>query len=331
MRAKKAPPACESDSEFKAKLKRYSQHRAQVSPLEELASLELEPATGDTVLVAVPVIRHWLFAPDRTKARVRKFCVDVKHRKKRVTQTFCIGDPTAPEGKGYGVLTTKHQKALLVLQELWQEQRGRMALWQGRRQGFVSASSWDLEERLFGSHGGRQKTMVRQLIQELASIPVAITNYIGPNQEIQDVDMTGLISGAMFGQSRKKTSPNQLGFPWVEIALGDVVTQAFEMSAIKPLNLAAMNNLRDIAALLYPKLDYLLSHNEEVNFRLPTLVSNLGLTGEVERHRSRRRRLFTPAAAQLDGLPLSIRGRSLQAHIVHAGASDGEDIFTASY
>jgi hypothetical protein len=315
-----------SDSEFQALLqfRSHPSHRT-----ESIEALGLEPPIGDNALVAVPLVRHWLFAPDKTKARIRAFTIDVKHKGERLVQSFRIGDPTAPPGKGYGILTVRHQRALFALQELWQQQRGRMVLWEGRRQGMVNATSWEIEDRLFGTHGGRQKAMVRQVIQELASIPVAIKNYISPEGEVTDIETTGLISGALFSQSRRKTNPSQMGFPWVEIMLGDIITRAFEISAIKPLNLRVIRSMRDTAALLYPKLDYMLQGSPSVSFRLPTLVRNLGLSGEIQRQPARRRRLFTSTADELSGQPLSKSGTTLRVHVAQGAAADGEDLLIA--
>ncbi len=293
--------------------------------------MDLGPPQTDMAMVSIPVIRHWLFAPDRTRTKSRRFTVDIKHHGKRVAQEFVIGDIHAAIGKGYGILTTRHQKALMVLQEIWQRQGGRMTSVGNIKQGYVSSSSWELGEKLFNGHGGKQVRLVRQVIQELSSIPVSIKNYIGGDGEIFDIDMTGLISGALFSNSRHHSHPtNPIKDPWVEIALGSIVTRAFEQRAIKPINMAVMKSLNgDISSLLYPKLDYLLHSNSSVSFSLGTLVKNLGLRGEVQKRPSRRRRLFDSAAKSLTGKALSGRNRILRASISPGVGRDGEDFFIA--
>lgn len=325
-----------TDAEWKDCLSKYSGHvvleniESEAKVFEVLdGGLSLRPSLGDTALISIPVIRHWLFAPDRTKTRNRHFFIPVKHKGQRFVQEFHIGDVHAAPDKGYGVLTARHQKALLALQEIWQCQGGRMAKVNGRKLGLVSSSSRELEIKLFGRPGGRQSAMVRQSIQELASIPVAIKNYIDPSGEVIDVDMTGLISGAFFSDTRQSTGDRRTSFPWVEILLGDIVTRAFEQQAVKPLNLVVMRQLSgDLAALLYPKIDYLLFSNSTIRFGLKTLVRNLGLQGEVEKQKNRRRRLFAAAATELNGKPLS-HGRTLHARIEFDAAVDGDDFFIA--
>ncbi len=277
-------------------------------PMAEVIKLSI-PADDSHALTAVPLIRHWLFAPDRTKVRLRKLEVDVAHRGERFTQTITIGDRIVGPSKGYGVLTTRHQRALFVLQHLWQEQGGRLVRWNGQRRGSVSASSWQIEELLYGSHGGRQQDLVRQVVQELASIPVKIENYIRPDGTIGTLDVTGLISGAVFAESRRTKGGQQLGFPWVEIGLGPIITRSFELAAVKPINLDVLRSLkRDTSALLYPKLDYYLASNEGIELRLDGLVNKLGMTGKELYKRSRRRRQFEPALVELQGQPLSKKG-----------------------
>lgn len=298
--------------------------------LEAADSLGLSAPVGETTLVAIPMVRHFLFAPDRTKHSVRHFNVECKHRGQRLVQAFRIGDAHAAPGKGYGVLTVRHQKALFALQEIWQQQSGQMVHWRGRRLGLVKVTSWQLEDRIFGTHGGRQKQMLRQVLQELTSIPVAIKNYIDADGEVTDVDMTGLLAGAFFSQSAKGSKGQRRSGAWVEIVLGEVLTRAFEMGNHKPLALRVMDDMPDIPALLYPKLDYLLCDKTEVRYRLPTLVQNLGLTGQIERQPSRRRRLFSAAASELDGKPLSKPGRVLYVRVAQGAAADGEDLLIAS-
>jgi len=292
-------------------------------PMAEVIRLSI-PADDTHALVAVPLIRHWLFAPNRTKSRLRRLQVDVAHRGERIVQSITIGDRLASRSKGYGVLTTRHQHALFVLQQLWQEQGGRMVRWNGLRSGSVSASSWQIEELLYGSHGGRQKDMVRQIVQELASIPVKIENYIRPDGTIGTLDVTGLISGAVFAESRRTKGGQQLGFPWVEISLGPMITLSFDLAAVKPINLDVLRSLkRDTSALLYPKLDYYLATNEGVELRLDGLVDKLGMTSKELRQRGRRRRQFKSALVDLQGRPLSKKGYVLDVRL--EPTNDGRD------
>ena len=201
-----------------------------------------------------------------------------------------------------------------------------MVRWNGQRRGGLSASSWQLEEMLYGNHGGRQKDMVRLVMQELASIPVKIENYIRPDGTIGTLDVAGLISGLVFADSRRtKGGQQQLGFPWVEIGLGPMITRSFELAAVKPINLDVLRSLkRDTSALLYPKLDYYLASNEGVELRLDGLVSKLGMTAKDLHKRSCRRRLFASAVADLQGQPLSKEG----GYVIDARlepTSDGQD------
>lgn len=296
---------------------RSAQHLADVIKLPE-------PSNPEHALASIPLIRHWLFAPDGTKLRFREVSIPTIYKGRCITQVVRIGDRFAGAGQGYGILTTRHQRAIFILQELWQKQGGRLALVNDVKRGTVCASSWELEEMLFGSHGGRQKRMVRAIIQELASIPVEVKNYIGPDGEVQDIDVSGLLAGAEFRSSRRNCDKQQLGFPWAEIYLSSIVTRAFEKHAVKPINITVLKCFKkDISALLYPKLDYYLSNHTEVEMRLDNLIERLGLTGEQLLQPSYRRRKFEPIAEELTGQPLSSRGYVIDAKIEKT--ADGDD------
>ncbi len=298
--------------------------KATKEPLAESAKIIKSSSHPDLTLTSVPVVRHWLFAPDGTRLRSRSFTVRTRHRRRAVTQCVTIGDSFSDDDRNYGVLTARHQRALFGLQDLWQRQGGRVANVDGERRGTVSASSWDLEDAIFGHHGGRTKRLVRQIVQQLASIPVAIENYIGPDGEVEDIDVTGLLAGAVFRPSRRGSS-EQLGFPWVEILLGSIVTDAFDRTAVKPINIRVLTELGGgAAAVLYPKLDHLLSAHEETELRLDGLVERLGMTGNKQMHqRSYRRKKFEPVVERLTGQPLSRDGYVIDAKL--EPTADGED------
>ena len=293
-----------------------------VEPLAEVIVLP-RPSQDDCALASIPLIRHWLFAPDGSKLNCREFKVRTRHQDEDIIQTIRIGDHFAEAGQGYGILKARHQRLLFALQELWQNQGGRLARVDGIRRGVVCASSWELEEILFGSHGGRQKRILRSLIQQLSSIPVSIDNYIGSDGNLTDLDLTGLISGAEF-RGASRGSKSQLGFPWVEIYLSSVITRAFEQSAVKPLNLRVLGDLKgDVAALLYPKIDYYLATNSETEMRLDGLVEKLGLQNAQMNKPSYRRAKFQPVIEELNGKPLSKEGFVISAKLVPT--ADGRD------
>lgn len=285
----------------------------KVEPVPEVIRLPL-PSDADQALISIPLIRHWLFAPDRSRLRHREFRVQLEHRGKKILQKLSIGDRYAAKNEGYGVLKLRHQRLLFGLQQLWQKQGGRLADVNGFRRGVVTASSWELEEAVFGSHGGAQRRYLRAWMQQLSSIPVAIENHIAPNGSIQNIDVTGLISGAIFASRR---DDGQIGLPWVETYLGPLVTEAFSASAIKPLNMRVLSELKtDLAALLYPKIDHFLASNAETELRLDGLVEKLGLS---DKHLSRplyRARKFEPAVKELDGVLLSKSGYVIKTQLV---------------
>lgn len=275
----------------------------KVEQLAEVIRL-MKPEHPDYALTSLPLVRNWLFAPDKTKLRYREFQVGVSYKGREVVQSLSIGDRFAGPNKGYGVLTTRHQRAMFTLQHLWQKQGGRMATANGRRFGTVCCSSWQLEESLFGTHGGRQKDMVRQIVQELSAIPVKIENYVGRDGSLNTLDVTSLIHG--YFASSRKTPDGQIGFPWVEILLGPLVVQAFEANEVKPINLEVMRGFSsDTAALIYPKLDYLLARHDQTELRLDSLVSKLGLSAKRLKERNYRRSKFVDPVAELNGKPLS--------------------------
>ena len=281
-----------------------------------------EPSSSDEALASVPLVRHWLFAPDGSRLRYRELMVRVQHGGREILQTIRIGDRFAEAGTGYGILKARHQRMLFAMQELWQKQGGRLARVNGVRQGCLCASSWELEQAMFGTHGGREKRLIRAMVQQLSSIPVEIRNYIGPDGEPCDLDITGLILGAEFNSSRRGDA-GQMGFPWVEVYFSSVITRAFEQQAVKPLNLKVLGELRDTAALLYPKIDYLLANNSVTEMRLDGLVEKLGLAGGQLSQRAYRRRKFQAVVDELKGQPLSKEGYVIDARLVPT--ADGRD------
>lgn len=293
-----------------------------VQPSDEIVSIP-ESSDSDSALVSVPLVRHWLFAPERSKLRYRELKIQTSHNQQKIVQTIRIGDAFARSGNSYGILKTRHQKLLFAMQDLWQKQGGRTAIVNGVRQGRLCASSWDLEQAMFGAHGGEQKRLIRAMVQQLSSIPVCIENYIGPDGEVFDLDISGLVLGAEFRTSRRRSGATQMGFPWAEIYFSSVITRAFEQQAIKPVNLRVLGQLRDIATLLYPKIDCLLASNPETEMRLDGLVEKLGLSGSQLVEKAYRRRRFQPIVKELNDQPLSKEGYSIKAKLVPT--KDGRD------
>jgi hypothetical protein len=261
------------------------------------------PANPEHTIVALPIIRNWLFAPDRSKLRMRRFESKITHMGHHVTQSITIGDTLADAKSGYGVLKVRHQRVLFALQKLWQKQGGRLVSLYGDKHAVVSATSWAIEDALFGNHCGRNRRNVRKWVQELSSIPVRIDNYILPNGNLGSIDVTGLIANATFRS--EKTDSKQLGFPWVEILLSSAVTASFIAGDIKRINSTIVDELGDIAALLYPKLDYYLSKHRRTTLNLLDLVDKLGLSDKQLCERLYRLRKFEAVADELDARRLS--------------------------
>lgn len=263
---------------------------------------------SNLAVTALPVVRHWLFAPNGTRLKYREFTNEVSIRGREIVQRVCIGDKLgASVGQGYGVLTARHQRALFAIQHLWQKQGGRLASINGKRFGSVCCSSWQVEHLLFGSHGGKQKELVRLLIQQLASIPVKIENYVEQDGGVSTLDVTGLIHGR-FASSRK-TPDGQLGFPWIEMVIDPVLVNAFERNDVKPIDLEVLAGFKsDVAAILYPKIDHHLATHNSVELRLDGLVEKLGLTDKQLGQRAYRLKKFKEPLSELDGKPTSSGG-----------------------
>jgi len=281
------------------------------------------PGNESHTQVALPLVRNWLFAPERTSQRTRQFENNITHKGKPVTQTLTIGDTAAAEGKGYGVLTESHQKVIFALQKLWLEQGGKVVRVEGILHGTVKASSHTLEKAMFGSFGGKNRKKIRSRIQELNSIPVKITNYVGPDGELYNLDISGLIGGAVFGE--KKSDPKQLAFPWVSLLLSAPITAAFLAEKIKLLDTSTLSELSGKAAVLYPKIDYYLSTHRQTEMRLLDLAEKIGLTHNKQymRQKNYRRIKFEEVIEQLDARPLSKEGHLLGVWLEET--KDGQD------
>jgi hypothetical protein len=259
----------------------------------------------DLALTALPLVRNWLFTPDRSRLKWRKLESTVQHEGVEIEQSITIGEPNS---KISGVLTTKHQRAIFVLQRLWEEQGCRVVEDRGHRVGRVSVSSYVLENALFGSHGGRQKKLTKALIHELNAIPLHFKGFILPDNTVGELYLSGLIHGAMF-TDRKGASGRQIGMPWAEITISPWLLAAWEKGDLKPIDLKTLDQLStDLAKLLYPKLDWLLSKHDKVEYNLLGLCERLGLTNAELSRRSRRHRKFASVATELTGAPLSSGG-----------------------
>ena len=280
----------------------------KAQPMAEVIRLP-SPEQASHVLTALPVVRHWLFAPDKTTLRYREFVHETSYRGKDIIQKICIGDKIAAErGEGYRVFTTQTQRALFGIQHLWQTQGGRLVSINGKRFGSVSCSSWQLEAALFGSHGGRQEKLIRYLVQQLASVPLKIENYVDQEGKISTLDVTGLLFGE-FASSRRAAN-NQIGFPWIEMVVHPLLVSAFERKEVKPIDLEVLRGFKsDIAALLYPKIDHHLATHASVEMRLDGLVEKLGLTGKQLGQKSYRLRKFVDPVGELTGKPTSSGGK----------------------
>ena len=280
---------------------------AQATPMAEVIRLPT-PENASHVLTALPVVRHWLFAPDKTTLRYREFVHETSYRGKDIVQKICIGDKIAAErGEGYRVFTTQTQRALFGIQHLWQTQGGRLVNINGKRFGSVCCSSWQLEAALFGSHGGRQEKLIRYLVQQLAAVPLKIENYVDQDGNISTLDVTGLLFGE-FASSRRAAN-NQIGFPWIEMVVHPLLVSAFERKEVKPIDLEVLRGFKsDIAALLYPKIDHHLATHASVEMRLDGLVDKLGLSGKQLGQKSYRLRKFVEPVGELSGKPTSSGG-----------------------
>lgn len=289
-------------------------------PITEVIHLP-RPSNDEHGLAAIPIVRHWLFAPDGSDLNWREVRMQTQHRRRTLVQTVRIGDRYASPGRGYGILTTRHQRALFALQQLWQKQGGKLVRIDGKRHGIIRASSWELEHSFFGSHGGREKRMARAVVQQLDSIPVEILNYIHDDGTVGDISISGLVGGVEY---HSVTHNGGRRGPWVSIYLSSLITRAFENHAVKPMNLSVLRTLRrDLSALLYPKIDYHLSTHTEVALRLDGLVEKLGLQNKQMHKRSYRQAKFVPVAEDLNGQPLSKDGYIIEARLVQT--SDRRD------
>jgi hypothetical protein len=272
----------------------------------------LKPVDVDQEIMALPVIRNWLFAPDNTQLRYREFETPIEHKGQVITQKVKIGYRWLRRTDGYGILTARHQRALFALQALWQDQGGNLVEISGKPHGIVAGSSWELEKRIFGDHGGRQKEILRHILAGLAGIPITIENYIFPDGKVGKLEISGLLQGYEF-HSEKTEDP----MPWVGIILSSLVTHAFDTSAIKPLNLRILAKLGGSpAALLYPKVDHLLSNHPRTELRLDHLAERMGMMGTKQMSQAGyRARKFAPYVEALDGLPLSKKGFVIEAQL----------------
>lgn len=293
----------------------------------DIESVQLVPRQDENEsLCAIPLVRHWLFSTNKAKTRYREIRIPTLYKGVSLTQTIRIGDKDAKIGYGYGILKVKHQNMLFALQDLWQRQGGNMVRIDGTKNGVINTTSFELENTLFRSRGGKQSKMLRSLLQELSSIPVSIKNYIDEKGDVIDISVSGLINGVEFREKNVEDGKDKQNdsTPSITIFLGTMITNAFARSAVKPINMAMLASFdTDIAELLYAKIDYYLSANESTELRLDALVEKLGLEDRQLRTKNYRREKFTQAVNELNGRQLTTDNCVIDAKIIPT--ADGKD------
>jgi hypothetical protein len=244
-----------------------------------------------------------------------------------VEQTFSVG-AVSEGGRSYGVLKQTHQEAFYRLLHVWGE-RGYPL--NGDGLGVLELTAYDLVVMLRGNDAEHHYRRAKELVNELASIPVSMRNVRtrrGVCNE-EDFRLIHLDTWSERKVDTKTRRPKEGGHSKVRILFSRFVTDGFLRGHVKALMLGAYDSLgadntgrrAEVARLLYPILDRELATKQKYHCRLTTLAERLGLV--PQRYKSDRARPFAQAVRLLDGKP--ILGERHSMRVTLRESADGED------
>jgi hypothetical protein len=242
-------------------------------------------------------------------------------------QTFSVGAPERAGKKGRGVLKQAHQDAFYRLLWKWGE-LGYPLTADGR--GELSMTVGALVHLLFGDDAEHRYARSKELVRDLASIPVTLTNVQLRNRSasVEEFTLLHLDQWSERNVDARTRKPRAGGRSLVRILFSKVVTDGFLAADVKALLLGVYDSLgagtarhAEVARLLYPLLDHELASKTGYHCKLVKLAERLGLASQA--YKSLRVRPFARAVRVLNGKP--ILGERYSLRVTLRESVDGDD------
>ena len=221
---------------------------------------------------------------------------------------------------GEKVLTTAHQRCWYQLLHLWGDAGYPLIVDGQQTWGKLQMSAYQLVKHLRGDDSSHHYKRVRVLLRELSSIPIRREDIY--EDSVDEAEFTLLNGVEWNGRSldRRTRRPRTGGSSEVLILFSSQITENFLHRKVKALMLQPYLNLTqtkgrssEIAALLYPRLDYQLAAKDSYHRKLAPLFEELGLRPCT--YKSKRKERLEAAVAALNDLPILGEQFSLQVNL----------------
>ena len=233
-----------------------------------------------------------------------------------VVDTVSVGRVTA-KGKQRGVLRQCHQDVWYRLLQIWDEQGYRVVeaatspTADKLAMGVIEISAYALVMRMRGNRSKAHYDRVRELLADLASIPISRRRDYITRGTMDEAQFSLLASVEWRGRSIDRATGVPLGGgdSTVRIYLSNTVTMEFLKANVAQrllgpyLQLSQTKGRRnELAALLYVKLDRQLALKAKYHIRLESLLAELGC--RVYRYKSKRAEKMQATIEVLNGRPI---------------------------
>lgn len=233
-----------------------------------------------------------------------------------------------------GVLTQIHQHVFYKLLALWDRAEYPLAVLQnGEHQiamGTFRQSAYSLVRFIDGDVSGYRYKRLRSVLGDLSAIPIVREHHYLHRGTVDVDDFTLLAAAEWTGRELdpERGTPRPTGRSEVRIVFSPTVTEGFLRAEYKPLLLTPYLSVRsgsgrraELAALLYPFLDYELSRKPHYHAKLSQLGERFGCS--PQEYASQRKRQFLSAVKALDGLPILAETFRLRVRLIRS--QDGSD------
>jgi hypothetical protein len=227
------------------------------------------------------------------------------------------------KGRPRGVLKQIHQDVFYRLLELWGEMGYPLMEHKGEAFGIIVATAYVVVTAIRGNDGDDHYERAKNLVVDLASIPVVLENVYTWNG-LRDREQFTLLEGVRWSEHKIDESGHldeaEDGNTKVRILFSPFVTEGFLHKNVKTLLAQPYDALcavepeqrngeapagkrkgcrAEIARLLYPFLDTQLATKDEYHAKLDALAERFGLTRY--HYKSKRREKFLRAVTALNG------------------------------
>ena len=274
-----------------------------------------------------------LFVANRFKGDhfVREWTIaSPKNDKEIAVHKLIVGKTDGKDKRSWGVLKQVHQDVFYKLLRLWGEKGYPLGSLGDESHGCFTITAYEMVKAIRGDDSEHHYRRVRELLHELASIPVILEVEHIHRGDVDRKQFT-LLSDVFWNENKldKKTRrPKPGGCSKVKVLFSSMITKGFLDKHYKtllgePYRLLGGKSQRqrgELARLLYPYLDAQLATKTNFHIKLRSLVDRFGLT--QHRKMSHRKRQFVPAVNVLQGKMIKSEDYVLKVHLRESTEED---------